>query len=165
MIRKIQFQREVRGLAQSEYTDPFPQLKVTTDFLDPSSEEDMEDYRVTRVGSKYQAVVGRFGDISERHQDCRLIWNAQKLPREAVDSFIHLAREEWAKGYLAKLKEFSEQDACLVLHVKNYNVAAALQAFTRERLPYISLSDQDKGKKEADLEALRLGKQLDLELV
>mmetsp|Transcript_9549 Transcript_9549/g.18605 ORF Transcript_9549/g.18605 Transcript_9549/m.18605 type:complete len:241 (-) Transcript_9549:748-1470(-) len=163
LLGKIQHQREVKGLPHNEYENPFPQLKITTDFLDPSSEEDLEDYRVTRVGTKYQAVIGRFGDICERHKDCRLIWNSRKLPREAVDEYIQAAKEEWGKGYLAKLKEFNEQDACLVLHVKNYEVTDALRAFTEERLPYISLSEFDKGKKEADLEALRKGNQLTLE--
>lgn len=160
MLHKIQFQSEPEGLPQSEYVNPFPQLKITTDFLDPSSEEDMEDYRATRVGDKFQAEIGRFGDICERHKDCRLIWNSHKLPRETVDAYISEAKEQWAKGYLAKLKEFNEQDACLVLHVKNYDIPSALRALTQERLPYISLSEHDKGRKESDLESLHKGQQL-----
>lgn len=157
MLAKIKHQRSVRGLHKLEYIDPLPELKKITDFLDESSEEDLEDYRLTRVGPQFQAFPPLHGELSRPNTNCYRVWEARRLSPEAVQSYLARAAQKWEESYLRDIKKFNEQDACTILHMKNYDAEVALEAIVHERLPYVVLSDFERGSAEQDIERLRQG--------
>jgi hypothetical protein len=157
MLAKIKHQRSVRGLHKLEYEDPLPELKKITDFLDESSEEDLEDYRLTRVGQQFQAFPPLHGELSRPNTDCYRVWEAGRLTPETIDTYFRRAQVKWGESYLRDIKKFNEQDACTILHMKNYDVEAALEAILHERLPFVVLSDYERGSADQDLERLRQG--------
>lgn len=159
VLDKIQHQRQTQGLPKMNYEDPVPELKKITDFLDPSSEEDMEDYRITRVGQQFQAKPPTFGEMCRPNIDCYKIWDSRRLPAHVVENYIKKAKDKWEESYL-NLKTFNEQDACTILHMKGYDVNLALEAIQSERLPYIIVAEYDKSTKEQDIDRLKQGQPL-----
>ena len=146
-------------------------LRQITDFNTSSSED--EDYEqdegtITRIGSQFQVNVTEFGKISTKNNDCRKIWDSQKLPIHIVEDYLNQAKRLWDVSYLHSLVAFNEQDACKILHVKKYNVQNALQAIVHERLPYIVrknylVTEHDKLRQEQDIVELRSGYSLSMD--
>ena len=157
MLEKIKHQRQLSGASRQRYDDPLPELKKITDFLDESSEEDIEDYRLTRVGPQFQAFLPLHGELSLPRSECYRVWEAGRLSPGHLDTYMRRAREVWQDSYLRDLKDFNEMDACTVLHLKQYDVEAALTALAKERLPYITVCEHEGSANERDLEQLRGG--------
>lgn len=145
-----------------EYEELVPELRQLTDFMEPYSEEeeDFEEGTVTKIGLSYQASVPRYGTISRSSNKGRMIWDSKRLHPEVVKQYLVEAKKLWKSSYLDKLMKFNEQDACMILHVKKYNVQKALEAVVHQRLPYIALIDLEKSRKQEDLRALKNGEDL-----
>ncbi|CAG9312239.1 unnamed protein product [Blepharisma stoltei] len=164
-LHVLKEQKEQFALPKREYIDPVPQLRQITDFMNPSSEEEEEDPEsgsITRIGTQFQSSLPAFGEISIPSSKCQKIWDCHRLSVTAVDDYLRQAGQLWERSYLKSLIPFNEQDACKILHIKNYNIQNALQAIVHERLPYIVLTESDKDKKVQDLAALRNGEPLSL---
>jgi hypothetical protein len=164
-------QRETFALPKREYIDPVPMLRQITDFNTSSSEDEDnggEEGTITRIGAQFQVLVTDFGGISYRNHECRKIWDCKKLSSDTVDDYLDHAKRLWDSSYLRGLVPFNEQDACKILHIKNYNIQNALQAIVHERLPYIvckiyAVTEHDKLRQEQDIIELRNGYSLSMD--
>ena len=78
------------------------------------------------IGPEFQTPMSRYGAVLP--QQYVTMWNPDMLPRKAIENYLRLAAKQWNCSILAKYTEFTEENACVILHIKDYNINAALKA-------------------------------------
>ena len=99
--------------------------------LTPAESSDTDDSELNyglspEIGSSFQSPLSRYGDILP--QQYVPMWNPDMLPRKAIENYLRLAAKQWSCSILAKYADFTEESACVILHIKDYNIPAALKA-------------------------------------